>query len=142
MGKKFSEAVLTCDLKKSAVIFLIFLKADKHQFNSILFHVIFNHDFDLAADIPVEQELDHFVFILKIIIESRADHMSTIRDHFDGYLLKRHGKHKCPKAVVSQPKTTLSAKCRGLFTFIGIMSKQEKRCAGVVSYYMSGNSIS
>ena len=37
--------------------------------------------------------------ILKIIIESRADHMSTIRDHFDGYLLKRHGKHKCPKAV-------------------------------------------
>lgn len=99
MGKKFSEAVLTCDLKKSAVIFLIFLKADKHQFNSFLFHVIFNHDFDLAADIPVEQELDHFVFILKIIIESRADHMSTIRDHFDGYLLKRHGKHKCPKAV-------------------------------------------
>ena len=99
MGKKFSEAVLTCDLEKPAVVFLIFLKADKHQLNGFVFHVIFNHDFDLAADIPIEQELDHFIFILKIIIESRADHMSTIRDHFDGYLLKRHGKHKCPKAV-------------------------------------------
>ena len=37
--------------------------------------------------------------ILKIIIESRADHMCASRDHFDGNLLKRHGKHKRPKTV-------------------------------------------
>ena len=55
MGKKFSEAVLTWHLKKSVVLFLIFLKADKHQFNSASCStVIFNHDFDLYADIPVD----------------------------------------------------------------------------------------
>jgi hypothetical protein len=81
------------------IIFLIFFKTDKHQLDGFLFHIVFDHDFDFAADVLVEQKLNHFVFILKIVIESRADHMCTIRDHFDGNLLKRHGKHKRTKTV-------------------------------------------
>ena len=57
------------------IIFLIFFKTDKHQLDGFLFHIVFDHDFDFAADVLVEQKLNHFVFILKIVIESRADHM-------------------------------------------------------------------
>lgn len=65
--KKFSEAILACGFKKSMIIFLIFFKTDKHQLDGFLFHIVFDHDFDFAADVLVEQKLNHFVFIMKLV---------------------------------------------------------------------------
>ena len=84
------EGVRTFDQIKSLIKFFVFRKTGEKKTKKIVFHVIFNQYLDLIFDFFFEDIFDDFVFVLKMFIKSWTDHISSVGDHLNCNLFKRH----------------------------------------------------